>query len=286
MRFLRVLRAFIYSRWFCYLFESAYKKDTSSLDREGVLRMVKAIKAQNISPRLNGFLDVSKLLIAAYFVRPGQKVIDAGAHVGCCSSYYSALVGNGGQVDAYEAHPLVFRELNRRVSQLRNVHCHNFAISSNSDQQIEMMIYPDLIEAQCATVVPSLMNVERMPGNTKLISVTTKCLDSMAQEDDPLTCSLIKIDVEGHEEAVIQGAKTLIAHQHPVIIYEYGRLAGKFEPTTIRDLADLGYISYDCNILQQVYEGYDVPITDLVAIPEEKQQAFESLASLLRVFRK
>ena len=46
--------------------------------------------------------------------------------------------------------------------------------------------------------------------------------------------SLIKIDAEGHERAVIEGMIDLVRRDHPVIIYEASRQAGEL-------LESLGY---------------------------------------------
>jgi len=97
-------------------------------------------------------------------------------------------------------------------------------------------------------------------------------------------CSFIKIDVEGHEHAVIDGAKELIQKHRPIIIYEYGYEPGKFEARTIEQLNNFGYVSFDCNTLVPVYPRY-IPlnsVTDLVAIPRERVQAFEALIRLLK----
>jgi hypothetical protein len=47
-------------------------------------------------------------------------------------------------------------------------------------------------------------------------------------------CSFIKIDVEGHEEAVLDGASTLIAAQRPALMVE---LNEHFNPGVVKRLA-------------------------------------------------
>ena len=49
-----------------------------------------------------------------------------------------------------------------------------------------------------------------------MTDVETKRLDDFAIAN----CSFIKIDVEGHEEAVLDGASALIAAQRPVLMIE------------------------------------------------------------------
>jgi len=271
MKFVYIPPAIILAYFFSYSLKQKYRNSSlNQISPEGKSGVLKAIRKQWFSPTRNSSLELTKQLIAAYFVNPGDVVIDAGAHVGRYTAYYSSLVGKGGEVQAYEAHPLIFKELSRRAIRLRNVRCHHCAVSKDSGQHIEMRVYPNNIKQECATVEPQLMNSERMPGNTKLISVVTRNIDELLDEKERNLCSLIKIDVEGHEYAVIEGAKKLISKDNPIIIYEYGFVSGKFEPKTISQLKNMNYLSYDCKSLKLVDEGYTVPLTDLVAIPKER----------------
>ena len=243
-----------------------HHKQRHCLSQEAFLRVKRAIKKHLLSPRRKVF---HQQMLAAYFVHPGDMVIDVGAHVGAYAKYYSALVGKNGLVYAYEAHPRVFEELSGRLQGYKNVFCHNFAISKQSDERMKMRIYPE-IDHESATVEESLMTSERMPGKTILIEVTTKSLDSCFLEKSS-RCSFMKIDVEGHEHAVIEGAGKLIQRDKPVILYEYGSMS--IAPKTISQLENLGYISYDCATLQPVEQGYAArESTDLIALPKERKE--------------
>lgn len=282
LRFIYIPLVFVLAQLFSYgLWRKRRRSSLNQVSTAAMSKLLKAIRKQYFSPRRNGSLDLNKHLIAAYFVNPGDLVIDVGAHIGRYTTYYSSLVNEKGEVQAFEAHPLIFSELKRRVTQLGNVRCYHFAVSKESDQHIEMKVYPNDITQECATIEPLLMNSERMPGDTKLISVTTRKLDEILDEKERKLCSLIKIDVEGHEHAVIEGAKRLISKDKPIIIYEYGFSSGNFEPKTIGQLKKMNYLSYDCKSLQRVDEGYSIAITDLVAIPKDKQLEFEAFTSLL-----
>ena len=72
------------------------------------------------------------------------------------------------------------------------------------------------------------------------IEVETRRLD-----DFPVTnCSFVKIDVEGHEEAVLEGAPSLIAAQRPVLMIE---LIESFNPGVVARLSErYAAQSYDC----------------------------------------
>ena len=73
------------------------------------------------------------------------------------------------------------------------------------------------------------------------ITVGTVALDTLAGQD----VGFIKIDVEGHEVSVIEGAEKLIARQKPVILVE---IEDSFRPNAVRDTARmieaLGYSGF------------------------------------------
>src|SRR4029077_5971305 len=76
-------------------------------------------------------------------------------------------------------------------------------------------------------------------GSGVAIDVETRRLD-----DFPISnCSFIKIDVEGHEEAVLDGAAALIAAQRPVLMVE---LVEAFNPGVVARLTErYAAMSYD-----------------------------------------
>lgn len=275
--------AFVLSQIYAYTLEKKYKALSPRIDSSSWKRVLQIVKNHMLSPRRNGYLDLNKNLIAAYFVTPSDIVIDAGAHVGRFTQFLANLVGKKGKVHAYEAHPQIFQELQKRLKRLPQVQAHPLAISNQSDKPVKMNIYPGEISRESATLELSLMNAERMPGKTQLIDVDCQKLDIHAEESPPGKCSLIKMDVEGHEHAAIDGAKLTLRKHRPILIYEYGYEPKKFEPQTIAQLMDLDYTSYDCRILESVPPRYIAQTpTDLAAVPNERVSEFEQLVSVLK----
>lgn len=220
-----------------------------------------------------------RALITAYWVRPGDTVLDLGAHLGCFSRFYSKLVGQNGVVVAYEASPPIY---NKMVSQLnhlaiKNIIPRNRAISDTTGKILLMKIYPNDTEPQSCTVEPIHWNEERMPGNTKIVEVQTESVDDLLENETLPLVRFIKIDTEGHEHAVIRGAEEILLTQRPLVIFEYGFQKGYWEPDTIRQMEELGYVCYDCNTDEYASPGYGenaVPylLTDLLAIPVELEE--------------
>ena len=228
-------------------------------------------------------IDRHKAIIASYFIETGDLVLDLGAFVGDCALYYSQLVGDAGKIIAYEASPTIFSHLTTRLERFNtsNILARQKAISRSSAQRILMKIYPYDIDAQCSSVEPLLWYEDRMPGNTQIVEVETERLDDLVMENDKLPIHFIKIDVEGHEHAVFEGAQNLLKTQRPLVIFEYGYVEGFWDPGTILQMEEMGYICFDCNTDERVYPGFDVHVTDILAIPLERAKEVAELLPFL-----
>jgi FkbM family methyltransferase len=79
---------------------------------------------------------------------------------------------------------------------------------------------------------------ELVPTDVKTIT-----LDDYADEISLQTLDLMKIDVEGHEVAAIEGARRLIARNRPSIILEVSDDQGKHVESLLREIYS-GYVFY------------------------------------------
>lgn len=227
-------------------------------------------------------------LIAAYWVNEGSTVLDLGAHIGSFSLFYSRLIGETGIVVAYEASPPIYNHMIARFGSVwPNIIPRCRAVSDTTDQTILMKIYPSDIWHQSSTVEQIHWNEERMPGDTEIIEVLTEKVDDFIKNHDTLPpVRFIKIDTEGHEHAVIRGAEKVLLEHRPLVIFEYGYCEGYWEPDTVRQMEELGYVCYDCNTDQRVHPGYGsngvpLPQTDLLGIPVEFEEEIRAVLPYL-----
>jgi FkbM family methyltransferase len=164
---------------------------------------------------------------------PGDTLVDVGANVGYMSLAMIARLGHAGRVFSYEPQPGVFEELSANVAAARE-----------RFPRIDVSVRREALSDCVGTarfVVPKGTGSNRGlahidPGGT--VSVITQRLDDCADELGP-AIALMKIDVEGHEPAVLRGASKLLekgAIRH-VVIEEHGRYPT--EATTL--LEGFGY---------------------------------------------
>lgn len=149
-------------------------------------------------------------------VHAGDNVIDIGANMGVYTLKFSQLVGKTGHVYAFEPIPESFYLLTAHINlcQHKNVTLLNMAASDKVI--IAPMTIPHgnnrLRNYYRASLVASGAEVGQ-----DVVRVLCCPLDVLHL---PQRIRLVKIDVEGHEAAVLDGMKGLIERDKPVLIVE------------------------------------------------------------------
>jgi len=126
------------------------------------------------------------------YLRNGDVVIDIGANVGTLTLTAAHLVGASGKVFSIEAHPVIFIYLkdNVALNKFKNVCVFNAAIGNKTGYiQFSNKLYDELNE------------VVSRDG----IQIEVKKLDDLLR-DRIETLSLLKVDVEGYEKFIFEGA--------------------------------------------------------------------------------
>ena len=137
-------------------------------------------------------------------LKPGDTVFDVGAHAGYYTLLASRLVGPEGHVFAFEPNPRNLACLRRHVRLNR---CDNVTV----------------VEAAVARHTGAMrFDTSRGSGRGRLCAdgaaeVATVSLDQFAEERG-IVPSLIKIDVEGSEVEVLEGARRLLAGCPPLVL--------------------------------------------------------------------
>ena len=145
-------------------------------------------------------------------VRPGMRAVDIGAHGGFYVLLLSKLVEQSGAVVAFEPLPANFRILDENVTMnaLRNVTTEAMAVCDHSGQfDLEV---PDID----ASVLAGPIDASEVG---KVLSVPCVSLDDyFASHAVPI--DFIKMDVEGAEGKVLEGARNVVDRYHPTMMIE------------------------------------------------------------------
>lgn len=148
--------------------------------------------------------------VKRFYLKPNKKdvVIDAGAHYGFYTILASRLVGNEGNVLAFEPHPHNYKRLltNLRLNGIKNVKTFNLALGE--------------INGQTKLHLANSGGHSTTPESSSCsfhgyIPVKVATIDTVMKKLGVQKVSLIKIDVEGAELSVMKGGSRTIKKSKP-----------------------------------------------------------------------
>lgn len=151
-----------------------------------------------------GSYEAGKMARFAASLRLGHVVYDIGANVGIYTLAASRLVGPGGRVIAVEPLPRNVAFLSRHVqmNRCRNTTILQLALSNeNGTTAFEV------------STNPSQGHIFSKGG----LQVRVARLDDVAKAENLPPPDVIKMDVEGSEAKVLEGAEDIIGHHRPLI---------------------------------------------------------------------
>jgi len=175
-----------------------------------------------------------ELHLLEFLCRRDQDAIDVGANDG---SYVHFLRRHARRVIAFEPMPSLARALRRKFR--RGVVVESVALSDAAGTvSLRMPVVDDVVVTGCSTV--SSAASATYPAY-RAIEVTMDRLDSVYGGD----VGFIKIDVEGHEQAVLDGAMATIRRCRPRLLVEVDeRLSPGGLARAKAYFRDLGYRGY------------------------------------------
>ena len=136
----------------------------------------------------------------------GTKVIlDVGANAGIYS-LAALAIEPGAFVHAFEPTPEIAARLRKtaKLNGLRRLHVHEVAVSSKSGHASLRRVCGELGTNE------GMNFISTEPCNSGADIVRTICLDQFCQQQAIDHIDLLKLDVQGHEHAVLKGAEHLI----------------------------------------------------------------------------
>jgi FkbM family methyltransferase len=157
----------------------------------------------------------SELQLLGALIKPGDVVVDVGANLGTHAVFFAQKVGPGGAVFAFEPQRLMHQLLNTNatlngLTSLRAIHG---AVGATPGA----LVVPDIDYS-----APGNFGGLRLGDWKQGETVPVFTLDALGLRK----CALLKIDVEGMEGAVLDGARAFIAGTKPVIFFEHNAIGG------------------------------------------------------------
>lgn len=200
----------------------------------------------------------------------GKTILDVGGNNGNFAVDFAHLVGDKGCVHSFEPQRIIYYQLcaNVFLNGLDNVHCHNVAVGDGFDGYVNIET-PDYYDK-------GYVNFGDVKVNKSGEKVEQRSLDSYTFDD----VVFIKIDVQGYESFVIDGAEETIKKHRPYLFVEFEDHLLKEQGTSEAELKAkieaLGYIvlPFQEGIPYQTESG---KCLDYVCIPTEKYNEFNHI---------
>jgi FkbM family methyltransferase len=148
-------------------------------------------------------------------LRPGGVMIDAGAHVGYYALHAAAAVGPTGSVHAFEPAPANAARLraNAALNSFATLVVNETAVAATSGEARFGLVHAEGETGWSALAVPSGPQTEETRART--VSLDDYCAAaSLARVD------FVKIDVQGTEMHVLDGARGVLERHHPHVLVE------------------------------------------------------------------
>jgi len=186
-----------------------------------------------------------ELSIIDHFKDKSKDAIDVGVYRGV---YSYKLSKEFNQIHSFEPNPLLFPYLNKYLTKIiTNMTLYNYALSNKNEltnlkiphrgKSIFKNNFEEIYKLGCATIHET-NNFEKFNN----YEVECKKLDDVIKDKE---ISFIKIDVEGHELSVIEGANNIINKYKPTLLVEIEEKHTK-KPilNTINKIKEFGYKVY------------------------------------------
>ncbi len=146
------------------------------------------------------------------YIPKGGTVLDVGANIGLSALEFARTAGDAGQVIAFEPHPDTAARL--RTNLERNGASNVRIVQSAVGAAYGTITFNESADAtlSSATLIPTNL--------VRSFEVPLTTVDLAWADAGKPAVSAFKIDVEGGELAVLQGASELLARDHPAILLE------------------------------------------------------------------
>jgi FkbM family methyltransferase len=155
---------------------------------------------------------------ALKFLPPGGTALDIGANLGEWTVPLARAVGTTGRVIAVEPNPAIAAALSRTL-----------AINNLTQTQVLDLAVSDRRGSAELVLNPASSGESRLGTSTESrssVTVQTHRLDDLVAKHGVNRLDLVKIDVEGHERQVLEGATATLRRFRPAVVIESGHETG------------------------------------------------------------
>ena len=184
--------------------------------RYGDMRIIDNDKVISHSLLIYGEWAMDEINLLKQIITPGAYVLDVGAFIGTHTLAFSNMVGEQGKVYSFEPRREIYTILSENIStNCKNVIAQNIGLAEELKT-----LHLDRIDTKSNENFGGLSLSEDLESSSNTYQVEISTIDVL----DFKKIDLIKIDVEGMERKVLDGAVKSIRRHKPVIYCECNSL--------------------------------------------------------------
>ena len=231
--------------------------------RSGPAAGMRLARADASNAYADGTVEAAVQRAVAESLRPGGVFVDVGANVGFFSLLAARHLGARGTIVAFEAHPRVAATLRRNLAR-NSVRADVRAVAVGAVDgrtTLHVAAHPggSTIAADAAT------------DEVSRVAVDVVTLDRLVEAGSIPVPDVVKIDVEGAEDAVLDGLeRTARAHAPTLVIELDDELADRLERRVDATAARLVGWGYRVDRLPDGYEGGGWSVAHLHAVHADR----------------
>lgn len=156
-----------------------------------------------------------EIAFVRHLLKPGMRAVDIGASYGVFSLTMAKAVGPAGQVWSFEpaSGPMVFLTESLRQNRLHNLELIQAALSSRSGLAS--------LKVTTNSELSTLVEATTIRSEHQRVRLVT--LDDCAREYGWEDLDFIKMDAEGEETRILEGARQLLDTHSPLVLFEFRR---------------------------------------------------------------
>ncbi len=159
-------------------------------------------------------LGIYEPLMVKHFqerIKPGDTVLDIGAHIGYYTLMAAKRVGSKGQVYAFEPNidNCALLTKNLKINGYKNIVLVNKAVAQSSKKA-------KLFLSRTSTGMHSLIDIDNDSKNSTMVDIVS--LDDFFGKNPP-PVSVIKMDIEGGEYSAVEGMTTLLGKSKNLTLF-------------------------------------------------------------------
>jgi FkbM family methyltransferase len=215
-----------------------------------------------------GCYELEQVALLRHALDPGMTFVDVGAQIGYFSIIAAALVGAGGAVYSFEPDPDCFSRLAANSCAYPWVTAHKSAVA---DRTGEITFYrsPKQSESGWGAIF------SEKDSKRAQLSVRVCALDNWMSVEGIERIDVLKMDVEGAEYRVLEGAQAVVAKTRPMMWVEANEVCLSRDSKSVSSILQLltrwGYVT------QGLWNPRSRSFDNIVAIPRERTDLIEKI---------